>query len=162
MRLPRFRTYLDAALAAGGLTLIWADDDQQHSATIALPTGARVLVKMVRTAAPGGDRLDAPERIVEGDTPPAVQQAGTPTPGRDGKVRTADVELYLRELIQAGGSREIARVRSFTSGEASGAQPYGLAVDFHSGATIFLLFAHTLPRGIEPSGRSFYTPLAAI
>jgi hypothetical protein len=124
-------------------------------------TGASVHLKIVRTAASGGDRSEAPERIVEGDAAPEVLVVGPPTL-IDGKIRVRDIELYLRELILAGGSREIARVRSFSSGEASGAQEYGLAVDFHSGATVFVLFVHTLPSSREPSARSEYAPLAAI
>ena len=170
MRVQRFETFLAGLIRTG------ADQpvrDMQtfaeagftgagdHGLILTMGNGARLYLNMVGSAPAGGDDHNQPEKIVEGEPPvpdgePALQLQP------DGRVRTVDVETWLRALLLSSRSPEIREVRAYSRGEGSGFHPYGITVVFHRGDATHLYFLHTLPKGAEPWEANRYQPLEAI
>lgn len=168
MRVQRFEPFLKSLIPADGSGVIsevatFAEAKftgaGDYGLVLRFSSGGSLYANIVRGTPPGGDDRTAPEQIVEGEPPtpiplPALELAG-------GKIRTADVEQYLRALILNSGNTEVRDIRSFST-EKGGYHRYGLAVAFHRGDTCYLYFLQTLPAGRAPSKDQDYRWLEAM
>jgi hypothetical protein len=125
---------------------------------IEFDTGAQVYLQLVRSAPPSGDNHNAPENIVTGEPLAPVE-----VPDLVGeKIRIHDVERYLTAAIINSGSSEIRRVNGFSEREKPTHQRYGVQVDFYSGASIYVLFLHTLAPGSTARLQTEFEVLEAV
>lgn len=128
-----------------------------YGLVVTYSTGARVLLQIVGTTAPGDD-LSAPEQAVEGDAP--AGELPVPAVVDRGRVLLERVEAQVAELVVNSGSREVAGVEVFSRREQTGAVRFGARFDFHSGAVVYVYVVHALPpgRGEWPTRRPFDVP----
>lgn len=128
-----------------------------YGLVVTCATGARLLLQIVGTTAPG-DKLSEPEQIVEGDTTPAEQPVPELVDG--GRVRLDRVDRYLAALVANSGSREVADIEVFSQRAEPRAVRYGARFAFHSGAVTYVYVVHALPPGRHdwPAGREFDVP----
>ncbi|WP_157475857.1 hypothetical protein [Parafrankia sp. EUN1f] len=122
-------------------------------------SGGSLYADIVRGTPPGGDDRTADEPMVEGDPPTPVPLPALELVG--GKIRTADIEQYLRALIINSGNREISQVHGYSTG-AGKFHKYGLAVTFHRGDVCYVYFLQTLPAGRAPRKDQDYRWLEAM
>jgi len=166
MRADRFESWLVDCLQAADGPEVQTFAAAGYTArplgvVLALPSGASVYVQIVRGSPDdGSDRKDE-EPVVTGPPPaplPAVELPAT------GSVRTADVEGWLAHAVSASGHSEIAQVKRYstTLGLGSDTHKHGVKVSCHSGADIYLLFAHTLRAGDSPSAGTAFKQLESV
>ena len=166
MRADRFESWLvDCLQAAGGpeVTTFAAAGYAARplGVVLALPSGASVYVQIVRGSPPdGSDRRD-PEPIVTGEPAAVLPPVELPA---SGSVRTADVEGWVAHAVSASGCAEISAVERYSTSRDLGSetQRYGVHVACHSGADIYLLFAHTLRAGNSPNSGNAFQQLESV
>src|SRR5690606_305170 len=175
MRADRFESWLvDCLQAAGGpeVTTFAAAGYAARplGVVLALPSGASVYVQIVRGSPPdGSDRRD-PEPIVTGEPAAVLPPVELPAPGSvrtadgEGWVRQADVVGWVAHAVSALGCAEISAVERYSTSRDLGSetQRYGVHVACHSGADIYLLFAHTLRAGNSPNSGNAFQQLESV
>ena len=166
MRPARFESFLSDLFrqASGQVTEVQTVkeagyDRCPYGLVVTYATGARVLLQIVGTTAPGDD-LSTPEQIVEGEAPP--DELPVPEPVDGGRVRLDRVDGHLAALVANSGNREVADVEVFSQRAQPGAVRYGARFAFHSGATVYVYVVHALPAGRRdwPTGQAFDVPAA--
>jgi hypothetical protein len=113
---------------------------------VAFASGAQLWIRTTMALAPG-EKHDAPEAPFHGEPPaevsfPELYEGGNVTPMR--------AKHYLAAALSNTGCDEISNVYPYQDD----AHP-GLGVRFHSGARVFLLFAHTARPGQSLSGTKY-------
>jgi len=131
--------------------------DKPAGLVLAFTTGAQFYIQVVRSSVPGGDDPSKEEKIVEKEAPPAIPMP--PLAYQGSKVRTRDIEQFIKAAIINSGSKEVAEVEAYSDRDNSAFYRYGLTVKFHSGAAVYILFVHTIPAGRELKKESEYQPL---
>ena len=127
-----------------------------YGLVVTYSTGARVLLQIVGTTAPGDD-LSAPEQAVEGDAP--AGELPVPAVVDRGRVLLERVEAQVAGLVVNSGSREVAGVEVFSRRKQPGAVRFGARFDFHSGAVVLRTWCTPCLPGVVSGprgGRSTY------
>lgn len=157
MRTARFETYLRDLLAGSGNPAIkdvktFTDagiSDLPAGVEVSFVTGARILLQIVRTSPPGGEKGDQAEKVTEGDVLPAVAE---PAFTVDDHVDVKAFETWLTARLHNSGSPEIQDVRTFQGRS----HRYGIDVTCHNGAHLYTYFAHTLRAGQATGAHPIY------
>ncbi|MCK9928768.1 hypothetical protein MXD62_16560 [Frankia sp. Mgl5] len=167
MRVQRFEPFLEALIPVSGGGVIrevktFAEAGFKgagpYGLILTFASGGSLYANIVSSAPPGGDNHTQPETIVEGEPPTPVPLPALELSG--GKVRTRDVEQYLRALILNSGNPEVAAVRALSAENSF--HKYGMNIEFHRRNACHLYFLQTLPAGRTPRPEQDYQWLEAM
>ncbi|MEU5436390.1 hypothetical protein AB0G73_23850 [Streptomyces sp. NPDC020719] len=120
-----------------------------YGIVITTTSGSRLWVTITSVLAPGA-------RIDDADVPvPGEPLTAVPVPAlyQDGKITPRAAEAYLAATLTNSAHPEIRRAYGYTD-NAPTRHP-GVGIEFHSGAKVYLPFAHTARAG-QNRGRERY------
>lgn len=138
MRPDRFETFAVEQLAAHPAVERAAalrdagDTTHPFGVAVQLVGGGEWRWQITSQSAPG-EAYGSPEAPVEGDPAPGVA-----APEVTGQWGPADADTLLAAAITGARSPELAAVRRWAPRDDDGKGPYGLTVDCHNGAVLYL------------------------
>lgn len=166
MELRRFQDFLLTAVRAHPDPAIasvdeWGSvkpDGVPGGVAITSAAGGRFLLHHVHGSALTGSYAN--NEVVEGVPPEPVSVPALTL--RDGQIRLAELEVWLRAVVIDSQFRELASVEAFSQQERQLFHPYGISIRWHNLSSTTIYFRHTLRPGEQPNRNNEYTFAEAV